>query len=889
LHPGYAFKSTGQKRLRENDFDATALPIAVCSLLLACALWLPGIGERGLWFDEAWSAHAALQPTLIAALNADATNPPLYYGLMHIAGRLWGTSEFGLRVPSLLGALIAGALALRLAQRLNGRRALLLTALCLPASGALLWAAGEARMYTLLAIGVLVCALAWERLRTRPTRAAWTALCAAELALLYAHNTGPIIVLWLNTVTLLSWGGMRGARPPVRGWIAGQIIVGLVWLPYFFGRFTLLADANSAVNSAPPLALFGLLPIWDALWGAPIAGAFRVEPASEQGELLVLGGMVWFALGWLIAVAAARRARWLGIGVIALSVWLLIALHILGNEFHMRYAVMFAPLALTAFTVALARAPRLLRAVGVMAALLPFVFLSAVQPFQPPRSDDARGMVRHYAETLTAADTVLAWSYADRYDLAYYWDRLGVAARRVTLPEGADYEAILPLIPTEGRIALNVWYTQRADYRGMMGCALEHGASSPPVRHTTAGMTSLLYAGFTPMPPLHPIDRTFARHDGAPLGRVSGVGALPTLPADRALCVPIAFSAAGTTAHPLHGVVIARHPVVGDEIARADVVFATANQRETNSVRPGETVRAFALLRLPDAAPAGEYPLYLRLYDRDQQAGYPPLDRDGAIGNDVPIGVWTVTAGAWHDTAVPPDGMQTQRLDPPLNRPVYPGETVRVEIVWDVRSLDTVTLEGENWQVSAAPPDAGGAPVVRAWYAFSVPLDAAGERVRLRAGERTLAQWRQEMRPYTIDMPPLTRSIDAALLGVGELVGVTLLPDALRPNHTFVVELVWRGEGTQNIGYTAFVQAIDSAGRVAAQSDQIPARYARPTTGWRAGEIILDRHVLAWNTAPAPGDLLLIAGLYDPLTGARVLLADGNDHAVIGSVPVGGS
>ena len=61
--------------------------------------------------------------------------------------------------------------------------------------------------------------------------------------------------------------------------------------------------------------------------------------------------------------------------------------------------------------------------------------------------DDARAMVQYYADHLTADDSVIAWSYADRYDLAYYWDRLGVQARRVTLPEGADLDAVLPLLP----------------------------------------------------------------------------------------------------------------------------------------------------------------------------------------------------------------------------------------------------------------------------------------------------------------------------------------------------------------------------------------------------------------------------------------------------------
>jgi hypothetical protein len=863
-------------------FSASAL-ITACALLIAWALWLPGIGERGLWFDEAWSAHAAVQPSLLAAFNADATNPPLYYGLIFLTGRLWGTTEFGLRATSLLCALIAGALALRLARKTGGRRALLLTAVCLPASGALAWAAGEARMYTLLAIGVLVCALAWERLRTRPARAAWIALCTAELALLYAHNTGPIIVLWLNTVTLLSWLVTRGARPPIGGWIAGQIAVGLAWLPYFVTRFVLLSEANSAVNSAPPLGIAGLGGVWDALWGEPLAQLSRLATAGES-VMALIGFMVLFAFGWLAAVSAARRARWLGLGVIALAAWLLIALNALGNDFHMRYAVMFAPLALVAFAVGLARTPRLAQIVGVGAAIVPFTVLLAIAPSLPPRSDDARGMVRYYAETLTAADSVLAWSYADRYDLAYYWDRLGVTARRITLPEGADYEAIRPLLPTDGRVALNVWFTQRADYRGMMGCALEHGADAPPARHTTAGMTSLLYDAPGALPPFRAFDATFTRRDGSPLGQVTAVGALTPLTADRALCVPIAFMPTEATPRPLRAVIIARH-LTGGEIARADALFATADQRETDAARPGETTRAFALLRLPDAAPPGDYPLSLRLYDADQIQGYPHGDRAGAIGNDVPIGVWTVTAGAWRAVDAPPDGVQRVAVTPSTDLPLHGGETVQVELLWAARAAGSVTLTGVGWQVSAPPPDAGGADVVRAWYALTVPADVPDGTVVLRAGDRALAQWEQVALPYTTAVPPLSHLVEARFIGVGELVGANA-PDAVRTGEAFAVELVWRGEGAATDSYTVFVQAIDRAGRVAAQSDSVPMAGTRPTTGWRAGEIIPDRHTLTWNADPAPGDLTLIAGLYDPLSGARVALVQGGDHAAIGVLGV---
>ena len=47
----------------------------------------------------------------------------------------------------------------------------------------------------------------------------------AELAALYSHNTGPVIVLWLNAAMLLAWLPYRSVkRPDWRYWLAGQLI-----------------------------------------------------------------------------------------------------------------------------------------------------------------------------------------------------------------------------------------------------------------------------------------------------------------------------------------------------------------------------------------------------------------------------------------------------------------------------------------------------------------------------------------------------------------------------------------------------------------------------------------------------------------------------------------
>lgn len=180
-------------------------------LLLAAATRLYPIQSQSIWFDEGWSAYAAIQPTVQTAIDSDKTNPPLYYVIVNLAARGFGDSEFALRWVSLAFGLLTTALAYQLGQQLFGGRAGAMAALLSACSPLLWWAAQEARMYTLLATLVLLCALMWHRLIIPHRHGGswhwrwWWVLWGAELALLYAHNTGPVVAVWLNTVTVIAF------------------------------------------------------------------------------------------------------------------------------------------------------------------------------------------------------------------------------------------------------------------------------------------------------------------------------------------------------------------------------------------------------------------------------------------------------------------------------------------------------------------------------------------------------------------------------------------------------------------------------------------------------------------------------------------------------------
>jgi hypothetical protein len=498
-------------------------------------------------------------------------------------------------------------------------------------------------------------------------------------------------------------------------------------------------------------------------------------------------------------------------------------------------------------------------------------------------------MVQYYANHLTPGDTVLAWSYADRYELAYYWPRLGVEARRVTLPEGADLAEVMPLIPRSRDVALNVWYTQRADYRGMMSCVLAHGTRREPETFTTYGMSTLVYrAPSLMMPEAAPFDADF----GA--ARIVSVGVIPSFTPDQAMCVPVEITLVQPVNADLKAALIARN-TLGWEIARADAIFAQADQRTTSQLAAGERLTAYPLLRLPYGAPAGDYGLYLRVYDENTVSGYEVTAANGARGRDIQLGTWRAADGAdWPNTLRETE--LPNRVEIPISESlrlaahnvdggtVTNGETLRLALLWEGQgSIPALTLAATtgDWETRLDAQNASVSGAALDWREVVVPPDAESGDIELRLPDGTvIGSWTVEAIPALFDAPNVDVQTDGEIPGVGRLVGVSFSAEPTI-DAGFPVTLIWQADGAPAESYTVFAQLLDDDGQLIAQSDSIPSGGARPTTGWRAGEYIVDAHTLRFNDAAHSGRATLIAGLYDAMTGERLILADGRDYVVL--------
>ena len=96
------------------------------------------------------------------------------------------------------------------------------------------------------------------------------------------------------------------------------------------------------------------------------------------------------------------------------------------------------------------------------------------------------------------------------------------------------------------------------------------------------------------------------------------------------------------------------------------------------------------------------------------------------------------------------------------------------------------------------------------------------------------------------------------------------------------------GQSIVLVGYSgtlAFLHLETSDGKLVAQHDGVPARWSRPTSGWIAGEYIVDPHEITIPSDTKPGTYKLYAGMANRTSGHRLsVITDSeiNDRLLLG-------
>ncbi len=234
-----------------------------------------------LWLDEALSVNIAKLPLskIPGALRHDGS-PPLYYVLLHLWMRVFGTSDVAARALSGLASVMALPFAYVAGKRLAGRAGAWAVLLLMASSPFAINYAASARMYSFMILWTLLGYLALARAIEEPSAGRLAAVAAVTALILYTHYWGiyliAVVALWLLARTfgwrdpragvgrgdrLRLFGPRRPHGDPTYLRCFGAMVVGgllfLPWMPWFI--FQTLHTGTPWANPAGPGDILSVL------------------------------------------------------------------------------------------------------------------------------------------------------------------------------------------------------------------------------------------------------------------------------------------------------------------------------------------------------------------------------------------------------------------------------------------------------------------------------------------------------------------------------------------------------------------------------------------------------------------------------------------------------
>lgn len=266
-------------------------------------------------------------------------------------------------------------------------------------------------------------------------------------------------------------------------------------------------------------------------------------------------------------------------------------------------------------------------------------------------------------------------------------------------------------------------------------------------------------------------------------------------------------------------------------------------------LRPAEE-RVYAIVPLPPALAADDYELRLAAYRHDGAVNLPagpamslalaaplPLPADAPIVRlDWPFAGGTVV------------GWQT-----PAER-VRPGDRLPLALYWQGPALSVALAvdgrAGERQQApaSATPQRVPLEGIVPATASGEVTLELVSDDRRLLLGRRAVVD-----RPRIFEPPRLARPAATRFGDLIELVGYD--PDVVTsPTLALDLTLAWRALGDDLPDLLMTVQVLEGE-RVVAERRHRPHGGEAPTTGWRAGEYVLD----GYEMIPLPASVSAVS------------------------------
>lgn len=211
-------------------------------LILSLAIFLRFycLGSESIWLDESISienANLSFLAMLEGVINNDGS-PPLYFSLLWLWVRIFGSSEFAVRLLSALLGIISVFLMYRLGKLLLSEKEALLGVFIFTIGKPMIWMSQEARMYSLFIMLVLISSILFVkfcniggtdipgRKFTGSDTKLLIGLTVVNILIIYTHLYGLFFVLSEAIYILFI------ERRKLKQFVLSCIIVGIFYIPW---------------------------------------------------------------------------------------------------------------------------------------------------------------------------------------------------------------------------------------------------------------------------------------------------------------------------------------------------------------------------------------------------------------------------------------------------------------------------------------------------------------------------------------------------------------------------------------------------------------------------------------------------------------------------------